>query len=155
MPTVTRAADPVQTIPLCRKAQVRGGLARSVPLRAGHMLRRMAEPRRSNRRGRRSREEILDAATRVMAERGYTATSLSTLSKATGLPKSAVYHHFHSKGGLLSAVMARGAYDFFAAMREAHTGGPPAPPANAWTGSCSAPARSSSPAPTSCACTWF
>lgn len=89
------------------------------------MLRRMAEPRRSNRRGRRSREEILDAATRVMAERGYTATSLSTLSQATGLPKSAVYHHFHSKGGLLSAVMARGAYDFFAAMREAHTGGPP------------------------------
>ncbi|MGR6998412.1 helix-turn-helix domain-containing protein [Yinghuangia aomiensis] len=68
----------------------------------------MAEPRRSNRRGRRSREEILDAATRVMAERGYTATSLSTLSQATGLPKSAVYHHFHSKGGLLSAVMARG-----------------------------------------------
>ncbi|MFE3203376.1 TetR/AcrR family transcriptional regulator [Embleya sp. NPDC059237] len=85
----------------------------------------MADPRRSNRRGRRSREEILDAATRVMAERGYAATSLSTLSRETGLPKSAVYHHFRSKGGLLSAVMARGAYDFFAAMRAAHADGPP------------------------------
>ncbi|MEU0936056.1 helix-turn-helix domain-containing protein [Embleya sp. NPDC005971] len=85
----------------------------------------MADPKRSNRRGRRSREEILDVATRVMAERGYAATSLSTLSRETGLPKSAVYHHFRSKGGLLSAVMARGAYDFFAAMRTAHTGGPP------------------------------
>lgn len=54
-----------------------------------------------------------------MAERGYAATTISTLSAATGLPKSAIYHHFRSKGGLLSAVMARGAYDFFQAMRYA------------------------------------
>ena len=81
----------------------------------------MEEPRRTgNRRGQRSREEILEAAARVMAERGYAGTSISTLISATGLPKSAIYHHFHSKGGLLSAVMERGAYDFFAAMREAH-----------------------------------
>ncbi|WP_199747582.1 TetR/AcrR family transcriptional regulator [Actinomadura sp. WAC 06369] len=77
-----------------------------------------------NRRGRRSREEILDVASRIMAERGYAATSLSVLSRETGLPKSAVYHHFHSKAGLLSAVMARGAYEFFAAMRRAQAGGP-------------------------------
>ncbi|MEW2357535.1 TetR/AcrR family transcriptional regulator [Spirillospora sp. NPDC029432] len=77
-----------------------------------------------NRRGRRSREEILDAAARIMAERGYAAASLSVISRETGLPKSAVYHHFDSKAGLLSAVMARGAYDFFAAMRQAQAGGP-------------------------------
>ncbi|MFD0901814.1 TetR/AcrR family transcriptional regulator [Actinomadura sediminis] len=77
-----------------------------------------------NRRGRRSRDEILDVASRIMAERGYAATSLSVLSKETGLPKSAVYHHFRSKAGLLSAVMARGAYEFFAAMREAQADGP-------------------------------
>ncbi|WP_063058628.1 TetR/AcrR family transcriptional regulator [Nocardia sienata] len=69
-----------------------------------------------NRRGRRSRAEILDAAARMMAERGYAATSISALSAETGLPKSAIYHHFHSKSGLLSAVMAHGAYDFFQAM---------------------------------------
>ncbi|WP_207934165.1 TetR/AcrR family transcriptional regulator [Actinomadura sp. KC06] len=77
-----------------------------------------------NRRGHRSREEILDTASRIMAERGYAATSLSVLSRESGLPKSAVYHHFHSKAGLLTAVMARGAYEFFAAMRAAQAGGP-------------------------------
>ncbi|MEU6040816.1 TetR/AcrR family transcriptional regulator [Actinomadura sp. NPDC047616] len=77
-----------------------------------------------NSRGRRSREEILDVASRIMAERGYAATSLSVLSRETGLPKSAVYHHFHSKAGLLSAVMARGAREFFAAMRQAQAEGP-------------------------------
>ncbi|RAJ44653.1 TetR family transcriptional regulator [Kitasatospora sp. SolWspMP-SS2h] len=79
----------------------------------------MAEPG-GNRRGRRSKEEILDATARVMALRGYAATTISTITAETGLPRSAIYHHFHSKGGLLSAVMARGARDFFAAMRTAH-----------------------------------
>lgn len=88
------------------------------------MLQPVADEKNGNSRGRRSREEILDAASRIMAERGYAATSLSVLSRETGLPKSAVYHHFQSKAGLLSAVMARGAYDFFSAMREAQAGGP-------------------------------
>ncbi|MYU12789.1 TetR family transcriptional regulator [Streptomyces sp. SID8361] len=78
----------------------------------------------SNRRGQRSREEILDAAARVMALRGYAATTISTITAETGLPRSAIYHHFHSKGGLLSAVMARGARDFFDAMRAAHANPP-------------------------------
>lgn len=73
-----------------------------------------------NRRGQRSRQEILDAASRVMAARGYAGTSMSVLAKESGLPKSAFYHHFQSKAGLLSEVMARGAREFFAAMREAH-----------------------------------
>ncbi|RBQ19063.1 TetR/AcrR family transcriptional regulator [Spongiactinospora rosea] len=73
-----------------------------------------------NRRGRRSRQEILDSAARVMAVRGYAGTSMSTLVKETGLPKSSFYHHFESKAGLLSAVMAQGAQNFFEAMREAH-----------------------------------
>lgn len=77
-----------------------------------------------NRRGRKSREEILEVASRLMAERGYTATSLSVLGAETGLPKSAIYHHFRSKSGLLSAVMERGLHDFFTAMREAHADPP-------------------------------
>src|SRR5262245_60142528 len=84
------------------------------------MLRRVDEKRNGNSRGRRSREEILDVASRLMAERGYAGTSLSTLSASSGLPKSAIYHHFHSKAGLLSAVMARGARGFFDGMRAAH-----------------------------------
>ncbi|MFD0886074.1 TetR/AcrR family transcriptional regulator [Streptosporangium algeriense] len=73
-----------------------------------------------NRRGRRSRQEILDATARVMSVRGYAGTSMSTLIKETGLPRSAFYHHFESKAGLLSAVMSQGAHDYFDAMREAH-----------------------------------
>jgi AcrR family transcriptional regulator len=73
-----------------------------------------------NRRGRRSRQEILEAAARVMSARGYAGTPMSALVEATGLPKSAIYHHFESKAGLLSEVMAKGAHAFFDAMREAH-----------------------------------
>lgn len=73
-----------------------------------------------NRRGQRSRQDILDAASRVMAARGYAGTSMSVLARESGLPKSAFYHHFQSKAGLLSEVMARGAREFFAAMRDAH-----------------------------------
>ena len=84
----------------------------------------MEKAQSGNRRGRQSREEILDVASRLMAERGYAATSLSVLSSETGLPKSAIYHHFHSKGGLLSAVMERGLNDFFTAMGEAQANPP-------------------------------
>ncbi|MEU1229370.1 TetR/AcrR family transcriptional regulator [Streptomyces sp. NPDC005828] len=49
---------------------------------------------------------------------------MSTLTKETGLPKSAFYHHFESKAGLLSAVMEQGAHAFFDAMREAHRNPP-------------------------------
>lgn len=77
-------------------------------------------PLTGNRRGQRSRQEILDAASRVMAARGYAGTSMSALVEATGIPKSAIYHHFESKAGLLSEVMACGAHGFFEAMRHAH-----------------------------------
>ncbi|MEU5383113.1 TetR/AcrR family transcriptional regulator [Kitasatospora cineracea] len=87
-------------------------------------LREAAGEPTGNRRGRRSKEEILDATARVMALRGYAGTTISTITAETGLPRSAIYHHFHSKGGLLSAVMARGARGFFAAMRAAHADPP-------------------------------
>lgn len=89
-----------------------------------HILALVENAQAGNRRGRRSREEILEVASRLMAERGYTATSISALSSETGLPKSAIYHHFHSKGGLLSAVMERGLNEFFAAMSAVHANPP-------------------------------
>lgn len=63
-------------------------------------------------------------ASRIMADRGYAATSISDLCKEAGLPKSAIYHHFESKAGLLTAVMARGARGFFDGMRASHGRGP-------------------------------
>jgi AcrR family transcriptional regulator len=65
--------------------------------------------------GVRSREEILDAAERLMGARGYAGTSISALAGASGLPPSSIYWHFGSKAGVLSAVMERGSKRFFSA----------------------------------------
>jgi AcrR family transcriptional regulator len=67
-----------------------------------------------NRRGLRSRELVLDAAERVMAERGFEAATLARVVEEAGIPMSSVYHYFGSKDGILLAVMERGARRFFA-----------------------------------------
>ena len=66
--------------------------------------------------GENSRELILDATERLMATRGYAATSMSDIRKACGLPPSSIYWHFGSKEGVLAAVMERGADRFFASI---------------------------------------
>lgn len=66
--------------------------------------------------GENSREQILDAAEKLMSTRGYAATSISDIRKACGLPPSSIYYHFGSKEGVLAAVMERGANRFFAAI---------------------------------------
>jgi AcrR family transcriptional regulator len=66
--------------------------------------------------GENSREQILDATEKLMATRGYAATSISDIRKACGLPPSSIYWHFGSKEGVLAAVMERGADRFFAAI---------------------------------------
>lgn len=63
-----------------------------------------------------------------MAERGYTGTTLSTVSQEAGVPKSAIFHHFSSKEGLLSEVMATGARQFFQAMVSAQQDPPDGTP---------------------------
>lgn len=69
---------------------------------------------RPNRRGVKSRELVLDAAERVMAEHGYDAATLARVVEEAGIPMSSVYHYFGSKEGILLAVMERGADRFFA-----------------------------------------
>lgn len=69
-----------------------------------------------NRRGARSRELVLDAAERLMAERGYGAATVSALVEEAGVPPSSVYHYFSSKEGVLLAVMERGAERFYRAL---------------------------------------
>jgi AcrR family transcriptional regulator len=67
-----------------------------------------------NRRGMRSRELVLDAAERVMAEEGFEATTVARVVEEAGIPLSSVYHYYGSKEGILLAVMERGAERFFA-----------------------------------------
>jgi AcrR family transcriptional regulator len=69
-----------------------------------------------NRRGARSREAVLDAAERVMAERGYEAATVASLVEEAGVPASSIYHYFGSKEGVLLAVMERGAERFHKAL---------------------------------------
>src|SRR5512144_1380812 len=69
-----------------------------------------------NRRGARSREAVLDAAERLMAEQGYEAASMAALVDEAGIPASSIYHYFGSKEGVLLAVMERGAERFFEAL---------------------------------------
>jgi AcrR family transcriptional regulator len=69
---------------------------------------------RPNRRGMRSRELVLDAAERVMAEHGFEAATLARVVEEAGIPLSSVYHYYGSKDGIVLAVMERGAERFFA-----------------------------------------
>lgn len=52
--------------------------------------------------GRRAR--ILEAAARIFARRGYRATRVDEIAKASGVAEGTVYHLFASKARLLSAV---------------------------------------------------
>jgi AcrR family transcriptional regulator len=63
-----------------------------------------------------SREQLLDAAERLMAEKGYAATPVSAICRAAGVPVTSLYWHFGSKDGLLASVMERGADRWFAAL---------------------------------------
>src|SRR6188472_3606000 len=71
-----------------------------------------------NKRGTRSREVVLDAAERLMAEHGYEAATVAALVDEAGIPPSSIYHYFGSKEGVLLAVMERGAMRFFEALPE-------------------------------------
>jgi AcrR family transcriptional regulator len=77
-----------------------------------------AEAVRPNRRGVRSRELVLDAAERVMANEGFEATTVARVVDESGVPLSSVYHYYGSKERVLLAVMHRGADRFFGDLPE-------------------------------------
>jgi AcrR family transcriptional regulator len=64
-------------------------------------------PTRKEQQGAESRRRIIDAASSLMAERGFAGTSISEVSRRSGLPASSIYWHFESKEGLLGAVTAQ------------------------------------------------
>jgi AcrR family transcriptional regulator len=79
-----------------------------------------------NRRGRKSRELVLDAAERVMAEHGFEGATVARVVEEAGIPLSSIYHYYGSKDRVLLAVMERGAERFFADLpvSERRTGRP-------------------------------
>ncbi len=52
-----------------------------------------------------AREKLLEAAGRLISERGYTAVGVSEICKAAGVKKGSFYHFFESKRHLVSAVI--------------------------------------------------
>jgi len=57
--------------------------------------------------GARSRERILDAAEKLLSDRGFAGTSIAAVCKASGLPASSLYWYFESKADLAAAVVER------------------------------------------------
>jgi AcrR family transcriptional regulator len=62
---------------------------------------------RSAERYQQRREEVVDIAARVFAERGYHATSIDDLSDATGLQRGGLYHYIGGKQELLIRIHER------------------------------------------------
>ena len=54
-----------------------------------------------------TKESILDAAEKLFAERGFSGTSLRTITAAARVNLAAVNYHFGSKDALIEAVLAR------------------------------------------------
>ena len=62
------------------------------------------EPLTPDRRRRQTRDHLLDAAARVLAERGFSGASLDEVAAVAGFTKGAVYSNFKNKEDLFLAL---------------------------------------------------
>lgn len=69
--------------------------------------------------GEQSRTRILEAAERLLAERGYSGTGISAISRESGLPASSIYWFFESKRDLAAAVVESAAARWLDALEGA------------------------------------
>jgi TetR/AcrR family transcriptional regulator, cholesterol catabolism regulator len=74
------------------------------PAMAGGVQIAARVPRQDNRR-----VQLLDAAARLFARRGFHATSMRDIAKAVDMLSGSIYYHFNSKQEMLLAVYAEGA----------------------------------------------
>ena len=58
-------------------------------------------------RSRRAHEQVIDAATRLFAERGVDATAMDAIAQESGVSKATIYKHWKNKDELCLEVMAR------------------------------------------------
>ena len=73
-------------------------------------------PRRS------TRGNIVDAAVALIADRGFSATSVDDIATAAGVAKGSVYYNFGSKTALFEAVIVEGVGRLTTALRAAVDG---------------------------------
>jgi AcrR family transcriptional regulator len=63
------------------------------------------EPRQARARNGTRRDEILEAASRLFAERGYHGVSIDDIGAAVGMSGPGIYRHFASKEDVLSQML--------------------------------------------------
>lgn len=80
-------------------------------------------PRRpaSERRGD-TRRQIIDAAVLLIADQGYSATSVEEIAAAAGVAKGSVYYNFGSKDEMFTAILTEGVGRLNVALRSASAG---------------------------------
>lgn len=70
-----------------------------------------------------SRESILQAAAELFSQRGYAGVGVDELAARSGVAKTAIYHHFGNKDGLLAAVLERTAAAWIDGIRQSSSEG--------------------------------
>lgn len=68
------------------------------------------------------KQEILDVATRLFAERGYEGTSMNDVAERVGMRKASLFYHFATKDALYEAVLDRLVASIGAALGAAYAG---------------------------------
>jgi TetR/AcrR family transcriptional regulator, cholesterol catabolism regulator len=68
-------------------------------------------------RGELKRKQILDAAAKVLARRGYSSTQLSEIAEEAGTLSGSLYYHFDSREELIEEVLHQGVTLSFARAR--------------------------------------
>ncbi len=76
-------------------------------------------------KGDRTRSKILDEATRVFNRKGFSATSINDILKASGTTKGSLYFHFSSKGEIGLEVLKREKQAFMSFLDDILNEGPP------------------------------
>lgn len=72
----------------------------------------------NGRYNRKRRKEIVDAAARVFAERGYHGASTQDIADLLGMRQASLYYYFHSKEAALEEVCALGTSGFIETAQE-------------------------------------
>ncbi len=73
-----------------------------------------------------TREQFLDTATRLFAERGFYGASIAAIADELGLTKQALLHHFGSKERLYAEVLQRISQGFIGVVETAEAAAPDA-----------------------------
>jgi TetR/AcrR family transcriptional regulator, cholesterol catabolism regulator len=64
------------------------------------------------------REELLDLAARMFAERGFGATTVRDIADAAGILSGSLYHHFDSKESMVDEILTRFQEELFGRYEE-------------------------------------